>query len=189
MRLLLGTLTLALAVLLSGCSGDPRDVARTDAPAPTDATASGTPPPEGVLDFGGSSGATVPRCRPPRTYLAVGQVVEVLHEAALDAPTVVGGGRLVGDAFIAPGRAGRNNGTTSIGDRPRFGVLTELPAWDRREVLDGQVVAPGTYVVMLLLEARPGSDVDGVAFPWRAGSAEGSDLLGTSLRYARRCRG
>ena len=43
------------------------------------------------------------------------------------------------------------------------------------------------YTVVLQLEARPGRDVDGVAFAWSDGAAPGADQLDLSLRCARRC--
>lgn len=193
-------------LLLAGCTGSdqPADVARTDPPASsaggsTDGTDDGptgepeatTDPPEteATLVFGGGNGATVPGCRPPRTYLAAYQTVEVRREVRLGEATALGGGRLVGDVLLlpAPRRGPGSQGIISIANRPSTGIARDLRGWEDRVALDGQLVQPGDYALFLQLEARPGRAVDGVSFGWFDSSATGSDTLELELRYARRC--
>lgn len=192
----LAVLLVVVTVALVGCSdggGQPRDVARTEASTPG-STPTPDPGPtevaEPVLDFGGASGATVPSCDRRRTFLAVRQTFEVTREVRLGEPRVVGEGRLVGKVFLSPAaRRERNNGLTSISNRPGFGALASQPGWEQRVPLAGQRVQPGTYVVLLQVGARPGRGVDGVQLPWSADGETGSDVLGVGLTYARRCRG
>jgi hypothetical protein len=188
-------LAVAATLALGGCSstGQPRDVARTEATTPG---SSPTPDPgptdvaEPVLDFGGTSGATVPSCDRRRTFLAVRQTFEVTRDLRLGEPRVVGEGRLVGEVFLSPAaRRERDNGLTSISDRPGLDALASEPGWQQRVPLAGQRVQPGTYAVLLQVGARPGRGVDGVQLPWSADGDAGSDVLDVGLTYARRCRG
>jgi hypothetical protein len=187
-----------VAVLaLGGCSdtSQPGDAAGPEATTPTTApTATPDPAPtdatDPALDFGGSSGATVPACGQRRAFLAVRQTFEVAREVRLGEPQVVGEGRLVGEVFLSPAtRRERDNGVTSIGDRPGLGALASQPGWDERVPLAGQRVQPGTYAVLLQVAARPGRGVEGVSFPWSDGTTTGSDVLDAGLAHARRCRG
>ncbi len=176
-----------LVLLLTGCSAsdDPPSVITTDRPDPSESARTPVP----GLAFGGGTGGTVPGCRPDRTYLAAYQSVEVTREVRLGEVTVVGGGRLVGEVWLlpAPRRGASSQGVTSIGNRPSLDLARAREGWARRVPVRGRLVRPGDYAVVLQLEARPGRDIDGVAFAWSAGAATGSDQLDLSLRYARRC--
>ena len=186
----------AVLLLATGCTGDdePTDVARTDSTSgsTTDATetpTSGVTEEPALVFHGGSGVSSNAACgsRAP-TYLRVYEEFDVNQEVRLGRVTL-GGGRLVGDVFVAPTSArGPNDGTLVIDEKPGWGRLNDVPEWRDRAPLQGQLVQPGTYAVFAQVKLRPDSRLEGVDFSYFDSNTTGSSRLEMSASVVSTCR-
>ncbi len=190
----------AVLLIAAGCTGDdePADVARTDptSGSTTDATDPAETPTSDAIEepalvfYGGSgmSSHTVCGSRAP-TYLSVYEEFDVNQEVRLGKATLVGGGRLFGEVFVAPtNRRGPNDGTLSIDGKPIWGGIDNLPEWRDRVPLQGQLVQPGAYGVFVQVKLRPDSDLEGIDFSYVDSNTTGSSRLDVSASIVQKCR-
>lgn len=194
----------AVVLIAAGCTGDdePADVARTDpttgstTTSTTDATDPAETPTSDAIEepalvfYGGSGMSSHAKCgsRAP-TYLSVYEEFDVNQEVRLGKTTLVGGGKLLGEAFVAPtSRRGPNNGTLSVDGRPGWGALGKVPEWRDRVPLQGLLVQPGTYAVFVQVKLRSDSDLEGIDFSYFDSNTTGSSRLEVSASIVEKCR-